>query len=213
MIYGRVEITVAQDAYSTHRELQMQTQQLELPQILGQQSHTIRCEKSVSTQSDRVVDVMFCLDQPANAGRESPGTLELSGRFHVLCCDPEGKLEAATATWSSQWSADDACQVAGIVCVTGIPTGVPGQDGTARADVLLDTVSSCHTGIDMVAGITLSEQEQTRTDRPGVILRRAGKESLWELAKNCASTIEAIRDANHLTDDPCEGQMLLIPVQ
>ncbi len=39
-----------------------------------------------------------------------------------------------------------------------------------------------------------------------------GQEPLWELAKESLSTVEAIRQANGLTEDPTPNQMLLIPV-
>jgi LysM repeat protein len=37
-------------------------------------------------------------------------------------------------------------------------------------------------------------------------------DSLWELAKETGSTMDAIRKANGLTQEPRQGQMLLIPV-
>ena len=49
-------------------------------------------------------------------------------------------------------------------------------------------------------------------DRPSLILCRMGQEPLWELAKESLSTVEAIRQANGLTEDPAPNQMLLIPV-
>ena len=41
---------------------------------------------------------------------------------------------------------------------------------------------------------------------------RAGAESLWELAKASRSTVEAIRQANNLEEEPLDDRMLLIPV-
>ena len=39
-----------------------------------------------------------------------------------------------------------------------------------------------------------------------------GEESLWELAKTTGSTMDAIRRANNLENEPSPGQMLLIPI-
>jgi hypothetical protein len=43
-------------------------------------------------------------------------------------------------------------------------------------------------------------------------LRRAGDEGLWAIAKDYGSTVQAIREANQLTEEPENGQMLLIPI-
>ena len=48
--------------------------------------------------------------------------------------------------------------------------------------------------------------------RPSLVLRRAGGESLWDMAKKSGSTVAAIRSANKLTEEPKPGQILLIPV-
>ena len=49
-------------------------------------------------------------------------------------------------------------------------------------------------------------------NRPSLILRRAGEDGLWSLAKDTGSTLDAIRRANNLQNDPDPNQILLIPV-
>jgi hypothetical protein len=67
-------------------------------------------------------------------------------------------------------------------------------------------------GIPMVTGLTLGDEAEPDPMRPSLILRRAGQEPLWELAKRCGSTVDAICDANDLTGEPESGRMILIPV-
>lgn len=67
-------------------------------------------------------------------------------------------------------------------------------------------------GIPMMAGLSLGELQQPDPARASLILRRAGTEGLWELAKSCGSTVEAIRRANELQEEPEPGRMVLIPV-
>ena len=55
-------------------------------------------------------------------------------------------------------------------------------------------------------------EQQDGSQRPSLILRRAGEEGLWELAKKTGSTVAAIRSANKLQEEPKPGQLLLIPV-
>ena len=57
-------------------------------------------------------------------------------------------------------------------------------------------------------------EEPVRTDpnRPGLILKRMGDHTLWDLAKENGSTVERIRSANELTDLVEPDRVLLIPV-
>ena len=48
--------------------------------------------------------------------------------------------------------------------------------------------------------------------RPSLVLRRVGQNTLWEIAKQTGSTMEAIVKANALEGDPDPSQMLLIPI-
>ena len=64
----------------------------------------------------------------------------------------------------------------------------------------------------MVAELEWGPEDQPNQQRPSLIVRRAGGESLWDIAKKSGSTVAAIRSANKLQEEPKPGQMLLIPV-
>lgn len=64
----------------------------------------------------------------------------------------------------------------------------------------------------MVTGLELGEQRRLDPNRPSLILRRIGEDRLWDIAKASNSTVEAIRKANGLQEEPAPNQMLLIPV-
>ena len=64
----------------------------------------------------------------------------------------------------------------------------------------------------MVTGLAVGEREIMDPARPSLILQRMGEKGLWEIAKACGSTMEAIERANGLQGEPQVGQMLLIPV-
>ena len=64
----------------------------------------------------------------------------------------------------------------------------------------------------MVTALELGELEQPDSNRPSLIIRKAQGKTLWELAKGCGSTVQDIQQANQLTSEPEETQMLLIPV-
>ena len=64
----------------------------------------------------------------------------------------------------------------------------------------------------MVTALEVGEYLPRSGNRPSLLLQRVGEESLWELAKTSGSTVEAIREANGLADEPLPGVFLLIPV-
>ena len=66
--------------------------------------------------------------------------------------------------------------------------------------------------------ITAAEAGEPQQDRSGVtlLLRYVDKEQpLWDIAKSCGTTMDAIRQANELAADVSSvaGTMLLIPIQ
>ena len=95
----------------------------------------------------------------------------------------------------------------------GLPQGDGGMDGIHLAmDMSLDTIATEESGVEMVTGMELGEIIPAAPDRPSLILRRVGEESLWDMAKQYGSTEQAIREANGLTEEPAPGQILIIPV-
>ena len=66
--------------------------------------------------------------------------------------------------------------------------------------------------IPMVTGVELGQRKQPDPNRPSLILRRAGEQRLWDIAKVSGSTMEAIQRANSLSGEPVPDQILLIPV-
>jgi hypothetical protein len=66
--------------------------------------------------------------------------------------------------------------------------------------------------IPMVTELEIGELREPDPNRPSMILRRAGDEGLWALAKGYGSTVAAIQEANQLTGEPDDGQMLFIPI-
>ena len=81
-----------------------------------------------------------------------------------------------------------------------------------RGDLPVQLITTGGQGIDMITELEPGPTAEANPQRPSLILRRAGGESLWEMAKKSGSTVAAIRSANKLQEEPKPGQMLLIPV-
>ena len=108
--------------------------------------------------------------------------------------------------------ADPESRVEGTILPGNPPAGVPGSGIELRAEALLQTQTSSRGGISMVTGLRIGARRETEQNRPSLILRRAGKGRLWDIAKSTGSTVDAIRSANGISDEPEENRILLIPV-
>ena len=81
-----------------------------------------------------------------------------------------------------------------------------------RAEVLMDAVTTVEQELPHVTGLVFGDLTEQDPTRPALILRKVGDNSLWEIAKNSGSTVEAISQANDLHEQPEREQILLIPV-
>ena len=88
-----------------------------------------------------------------------------------------------------------------------------GQNSMEIALKLPVQLSAAQTSeLEMVTGAALEEVGKPDPKRPSLIIKRVGRTGLWEIAKGADSTMEAIRKANNLEEDPQPGTLLLIPV-
>ena len=87
-----------------------------------------------------------------------------------------------------------------------------GGASTVHATLPITAFSYASEPILALSGIEVGEQKQPDPQRPSVILKRAGEEDLWTLARQYGSTVDAICKANQISDEPHPGMMLLIPV-
>ena len=215
VIYQKKQIKVVQDAYSPHRPVKLHTTQLKLPSVLEQKQENIQVEQLLEAAVGELVDVFCTAEQPRMDCRGEGVDVELPGAFQALFYDAEGNLSSGNVRWSQQRRMDMPGNVKlNATChMTGLPQGDVGMGGIRmRQDMSLDTTATTNAGVEMVTGLELGEVTTPASDRPSLILRRVGEESLWDMAKHYGSTEEAIRSANGLTDEPTPGQILIIPV-
>lgn len=214
-ISHRPMVEVVEDAYSPRRSVTPVRQDLQLPGILESKTQNIHAQQNAPMDGMRLTDVRF-LPQPVQVRNGGEGAmLEIPGEFQLLYYDMDGNLRTASQKWQ-----EDMTIPAGegtTMEATAWPVGKAGGNllsGSAQltGDMRLLTETRSGTGIPMVTGFEMGELQEPDPRRPSLILRRKGKESLWELAKRSGSTVSAIREANQLETEPDSTQMLLIPV-
>ncbi len=215
LITDGMMVELVEDAYSPCRSVNPQMQTLKLPVILDNTREMMRIEAAVPENASRVVDVSICMEQPSMRRAGDLTEICCDGQFQVLFCDENGALQGRNARWSHTWelpAAVDADVLSGVQNISRpIGSATAGQIGL-HSELQAEAMTVSQQGMNMVTGLELGEMEAPDPARPSLILRRAGEDSLWEIAKGTGSTVSAIRKANALTDEPLDNRLLLIPV-
>ncbi len=215
VVYDCVMLQIVEDAYSTSRAVLPKMQELELPMVLDRCKETVRCEAPVAGATGKLVDCWSCAGHPKLIRAGELAELEFGGTVGVIYRDEEGAMRSGTAPWSHTWElpVGEGSSMLGRVMELSKPIAASDGDGmTVKMELgaLAQTVG--RSAMPMVSALEIGEQMTADPDRPSLILRRMGEQSLWELAKNCGSTVDAICKANGLSAEPTDGRMLLIPV-
>lgn len=216
VIDSRMMVDVAEDAYSPKREVTVNTCAQQLPMILEQDNKMLCAEKDLQLQLMRVADVCFYPDYPQLQREENQLCAQLSGHFQILYYDLEGALQSAGSRWIDDWqiNADEQTNMQVFLTLSSRPNAViAGTDAELHADMQLHTCAISQAPFETISSLELGEERKPDPNRPSLILRRVGEEKLWDIAKCTGTSVDAIKAANHLADEPAVGQMLLIPIK
>ncbi len=211
VIYDRPVIEIVTDAYSTKRKALPKGQRLELPAVLDFRQEIIKAEAHLEQDIGAVVDAAPLFSHPMLSRMQGKTQMEIPGAFQILKTDEGECLNGGNLRWNleSDIDADEAVTVLARSSLKG-KAKVSGMDVTC--DIQIDMTATAITDIPMVTALELGELTDADPNRPSMILRRPGSNSLWEIAKEAGSTVEAIKDANGLTEEPIGNPVLLIPV-
>lgn len=215
LVTDRQMITAAQDAYSPNREVQLRMETVQVPVVLEGRRENIYGEQTIPAESGQLVEFSILPDFPRQHPAENGVELELPGQFQTLYYGTDGTLRAGTGRWEGRLSvsSDENTRL----LVTPGPVEDPritamGSQITMNCRVPIEITAVTEQSIPMVAGLELTEPRQKDPERPSLILRRAGEEGLWEIAKASGTTMDAIRRINGLTGEPAPDRLLIIPV-
>ena len=195
MVYDCRRQPLVTDAYSTTRRTEIQNETLELPMVSDYKHWEMDVDWAWD-QDGEPLEVSFYSDHP----REERDGSQLSGRFQVLWKDAEGMLHCSSHKWE-QFLPEDGVYMCGLMDVSA-----------HGARVRLCRAKETAKDMEIISGLRLSEAAQKDPNRPSLILRRMGKDSLWDLAKRTGSTVASIMQANGLETEPQTGDMIMIPI-
>lgn len=215
ILYDRTLVTVAEDAYSPRRPIEMQTEELRLPAVLDRNGQILHGEANMQTDAQQLVDVCFYPSYQQSRQTDEGVALAVPGQFQTLYYDEEGQLRSAVTSWEGEWTMPVArdSSVQTYVVPSGKPSGSVGAGSiNVRADVYADTVTMSGQGMAMITGMELGEMEKPDPGRPGLVVCRKGDKRLWDLAKETGSTVDLILRTNRLDSEPEVDKVLLIPI-
>jgi len=209
VVYDRSVISLARDAYSTRRQLEMTQEALELPAVLESRKEVLSLREEWK-DSGSAVDVSMTLCQPTVFREDGEAEAEVRGTFQVLAQTGEtlrGNVQ--------NWEEDREIPAAGNVklMARSAPRGFPAiKGGEIQGSAEVKVLSVKEESWMGIKSLELGEEIPLAPDRPSLILRRAGDGNIWSLAKAYRTTPEAIREINDLQGEPEKNAMLLIPV-
>lgn len=211
VINDRTMLELTKDAYSPNRQVKVKEEELKLPMHLDAYREELSIRQDWNDPTQKVVDSVWYFDHPRQHQQGDLLELEIPGQFQVLYQDENGQLQGITQRTEDRFTLhnDPDNQVDAYTCC--IPDAVPGN-GELAADAVVNCVVTGMHGLSMVTELEAGEITAADPARPSLILRRAGNDSLWDIAKSSGSTVDAIRKANGLEQEPAPTQMLLIPI-
>ena len=215
LITDRYLAEVTEDAYSLRCKVDLNMEELKLPSILEQRAELIPVQQKIPGLDADMVDTVFLPDFPHQNRLGDQIALELFGQLQILYYAKDGSLQGSSARWQSemQMMADVESKMCFIPEEYGVVQATASTgELTLNGQLKLEIQAQNQTSIPMVTGLEIGQQKQADADRPSLIICRVEDQSIWNLAKQCGSTVKEIERINHLQGQPSADQMLLIPV-
>ena len=210
IVYDRISADIPMDAYSPFRTIKPVLGQLSVP--AQQESSLLPVTAQADPQVDvmRPLDVVFWPEQPY-VGRD--GDLveaDLTGMFQLLYYDPEGQLQCTQLRWTETMPLDGWTEALPVSVRTVGKAGY--SAGMLSADLLLHMSADGQQSTEALLGMELGELGEPDPMRPSVVVTKAGRRTLWEIAKENGSSVDRIRAVNAIAEEPVAESVLLIPV-
>ena len=214
MISDRCVVEVVEDAYSNIRPVKQHQELLRLPVRLDVCFDEIPVEQNMNADPQNVVDIAAYWNCPVLRQSGNTAEAEIDGQFQILYRNETDSLQ--NTNLQKQVNRSLNCAAENQVYMTlsyDSPKIGFGPEGTqVNMNLTLETAVFSQQGIPMITSLELGEITEPDPMRPSIILRKTDGSTLWELAKTCGSTVEAICTANQLQQEPMADRMLLIPI-
>lgn len=217
VIYDRKMICVVEDAYSNERQLNIHTEEIKLPARLDQYKDNAELRSNAFDKIGNIVDTACLITAPDMQLGDNGVRIAMNGQFHALYTDENGTLQGQQNKCRDeliiQSDSDNQIRFRSTISVNPQIQHTVGGEQYIQ-EVVLEAEVLKNQEFVVVSGLDFGEIEVVNEDRPSVILKRIGDRRLWDVAKECKSTVAAIKEANALDSDTVDSdRLLLIPVK
>ena len=217
MALGVAEIAFVEDAFCTDAEFVPQWYEDKMTGILDRQHvrETAAMQKELPVKN--VVDAWVYPRQECKQRISDQLQVELPLCCHVLYQDTEGQLQFESLQMpvmlQTELCENARCCLRETELGSAFATAGNGNI-SLRVPVTVLLESYAEQPVRGICGGEINPLEKSTEARPGVILRFANEtEDVWDVAKDCKTTVDAIRQANNLTGDSVPADtLLLIPM-
>lgn len=207
------------DLYSTSHELNVQMENVELPQLPQQMSRQMSMREQIETGSE--VGSILCANVCFGGVSMSHGAegliLRTSATIRVLYLGENGTPLCAERrreiTLETDVSSADQLSVRSL-CSGDIVTSLSTQGLEVRFPVEFLLITQPELRCSCLTAVQVESSAEKPQDLPNLILRAlSSEETLWDLAKQYRTTVNEILTANELSDQSAAavGELLLIP--
>ena len=211
VIYDTAIVDVVTDAYSNRRAVTLQRNELKLPAVLEIKQEVLSVESADESLPDETLDMRMLLQHPSLSRIGDGWLMEIPGSFQLLGRDDNDNLVSSHIRWENKRDILSDAKAA-VIVRSSQKEKLKKMGSNLAGEITVDMTITTETDIPMIESLELGELQRPDENRPSLILRRVGKDSLWEIAKSCGSSVEDIRLCNGIASDPTEESILLIPV-
>ena len=198
-ITDRENVELTQDGYCLDKVFTNRYEQLPIPVILDQQTLNLKSQHTLDGSGECRVWEDFPRKVPGSDGAWQQ-------RYTGQSWGGQAERWEENFTWNTAGNGD-ALPEALRVAVKPV-----GEESLAETEERIVMTAWSDAGLSVLSAMELGENREETGQKPSLILRRPGENTLWEIARDCGSTVERIRQANGLEGEPEPNRMLLIPV-
>lgn len=217
IVSGMQKLSIIEDAFCTDAELKPQFDEWQLSGVLDRQIFRETAITESEEPAGSIVDAWMYPDEASKQRIGDKTQIELPLTCNVLYYDTEGALRGKTLRPSVQLetelSDNASCSVTEVT--GGELFCAAGNGGIAlRVPMSITVESGAVHPLRAICGGEIDPLEESSERKPAVILRRTeGEEEVWQIAKDCRTSVRSIKEANDLTGETVpEDTLLLIPM-
>ena len=214
-IFDREMMDVVEDAFSPKRDVAVKSEDVQLPILLDSRVINVQTEGRMTDDASRIISSVALSEFPTVSMVQEGTEVYMEGQYQMLWQDDQGQMQSGPVRFSGSEPFQSARENQ-IQLWCGIPNTTEISPSGEGIIMSTDYPVTMHVyygqTIPVVTSLELGDLKEPDPNRPSVVMRRAGDEGLWAIAKGYGSTVAAIQEANQLDGEPEYGQMLLIPI-